>query len=166
MLAAGLRLWAVTVDVGEAALTGAAVELAIRAYGGRFADPGWPWIVEGDDLGVFCLDVVAMTGWGERYGEHPVMAIVEALAGGRPARCVYRSCWPGWTDRRSPWSWQRFGRRLGVAGMWRCTRSAAIRNGWPAGPRPARAIGGRSTSSTSRLPRCTPTRPPRSQQVR
>lgn len=89
MVAAGLRLWARMVPPAEAALTSAAVELVIRFGHGEFADPGWPWVREGpasDPLGLFWLDVEAMTVWNSGQPAHPVMHFVEALAGGRPVR--------------------------------------------------------------------------------
>jgi hypothetical protein len=89
MVAAGLRTWAASVDLAERALASAAVELVIRARDGEFADPGWPWVREGvasDPLGLFWLDVEAITAWNGGRPEHPVMAFVEALAGGRPVR--------------------------------------------------------------------------------
>ena len=87
MVAAGLRLWVGMLDQTEQALTGAAVELVIRARDGEFADPGWPWVREGsaaDPLGLFWLDVEAMTAWNGGRPEHQMMSFVEALAGGRP----------------------------------------------------------------------------------
>jgi hypothetical protein len=89
MVAAGLRLWPAAVDPAERALTSAAVELVIRFRRGEFADPGWPWVREGmasDPLGLFWLDVEAMTAWNGGRPEHPVMHFVEALTGGRPVR--------------------------------------------------------------------------------
>ena len=89
MIAAGLRLFAASVDPADAALAGAAVELVIRARGGEFVDPGWPWVVEGDaggPFGLFRLDPDAMTAWDGGRPEHAVMDFVEALAGGRPVR--------------------------------------------------------------------------------
>ena len=89
MVAAGLRLWARLVDPAEQALTAAAVELVVRARGGEFADPGWPWVVEGgpsDLFGQFRLDAGEMAEWYAGRPEHPVMVFVEALAGGRPVR--------------------------------------------------------------------------------
>jgi hypothetical protein len=93
MVADGLRLWARTADPDELLLTGAAVELVIRAHGGHFADAGWPWIVEGhaaDPLGLFRLDADVMAAWDHGRPEHPVMDFVEALAGGRPVRQLAR----------------------------------------------------------------------------
>lgn len=89
MVAAGLRLWAAGVHADEAALTGAAVELVVRACGGEFTDPGWPWIREGsesDPLGLVWLDPAAMSVWKGGQAEHAVMDFIEALAGGRPVR--------------------------------------------------------------------------------
>ena len=89
MVAAGLRMSVGMLDQAEQALTAAAVELVIRARGGEFADPAWPWIREGmasDPLGLFWLDVEAMSQWDAGRPEHPVMDFVEALAGGRPVR--------------------------------------------------------------------------------
>ena len=92
MIADGLRLWARSfdrADRAEAALTSAAVELVLRARGGDFADPGWPWIRECDSFdpsGLFRLDPDAMATWDSGRPEHPVMDFVEALAGGRPVR--------------------------------------------------------------------------------
>lgn len=73
----------------EAALTGAAVELVIRASGGEFLDPGWPWTrecSESDRLGVFWLDPARMSAWNGGQAEHAVLDFIEALAGGRPVR--------------------------------------------------------------------------------
>jgi hypothetical protein len=92
MVAAGLRLWAGAVHRAERALTSAAVELVVRTRDGEFADLGWPWIREGlpsDPLGLFWLDVEAMTAWNGGRPEHPVMSFVEALAGGRPVRQLH-----------------------------------------------------------------------------
>lgn len=86
MVAAGVRAWADHLDETEQPLTAAAVELVVRANGGEFADLGWPWVREARDLGLFWLDVDAMTAWDGGRPEHPVMSFVEALAGGRPAR--------------------------------------------------------------------------------
>jgi hypothetical protein len=89
MIADGLRLSVRLAHSDEVALVGAAVELIIRGRAGEFADPGWPWIIEGgpaDALGLFRLDPDAMTAWDSGRPAHPVMALVEALAGGRPVR--------------------------------------------------------------------------------
>ena len=87
MVAAGLRMWAASVDPAERSLTAAAVDLVIRARDGEFADPGWPWVREGlasNPLGLFWLDAEAMTAWNGGRPEHQAMSFVEALAGGRP----------------------------------------------------------------------------------
>ena len=89
MIAHGLRLSVRLADPAEAALTGAAVGLVVRARGGEFADAGWPWVVEGgrsEPLGLFRLNPDAMAAWDCGRPAHPVMAFVEALAGGRPVR--------------------------------------------------------------------------------
>lgn len=89
MIADGLRRWSRGLDQSESARVAAAVELLVRANTGEFADPGWPWVREGDPagpLGLFWLDPDAMAGWDCGRPEHPVMDFVEALAGGRPVR--------------------------------------------------------------------------------
>lgn len=86
MVAAGLRAGVEQLDQGEQPLYAAAVELAVRANDGEFADLGWPWVTEAPDLGLFRLDCEAMTAWDDGRPEHPVIAFIEALAGGRPAR--------------------------------------------------------------------------------
>lgn len=86
MVAAGLRGWVDDLDQEVQPLTAAAVELLVRARGGEFADPGWPWVREGAELGRFWLDMDAMAGWDGGRPAGPVMSFVEALAGGRPAR--------------------------------------------------------------------------------
>ena len=93
MVADGLRLWARLADPAESSLTGAAAELVVRACSGRFADAGWPWVIEGDaadPLGLFKLDPGVMAAWDQGRPEHPVMDFVEALAGGRPVRHLAR----------------------------------------------------------------------------
>ena len=100
MIAAGLRMWPSSVGPTERALTSAAVELVIRARHGEFADPSWPWVREGDTfdpLGLFWLDVEAMTAWNGGRPEQPVMSFVEALSGGRPARLLREQL--RWLDR-------------------------------------------------------------------
>jgi hypothetical protein len=89
MVAHGLRLWCRNLERSESGRVAAAVELVIGAHHGEFADPGWPWVVEGDPsepLGLFRLDADAMAAWDSGRPEHPVMDFVEALAGGRPVR--------------------------------------------------------------------------------
>ena len=86
MVAAGLRAWADELDQEGQSLPGVAVELAVRAYAGEFADAAWPWVREAGALGLFWLDVDAMAAWDGGRPAHPIMCLVEALAGGRPAR--------------------------------------------------------------------------------
>ena len=86
MVAAGLRAWADELDQKGQPLPGVAAELVIRARAGEFADAGWPWVREAGALGLFWLDVDAMTAWDAGRPAHPLMSFVEALAGGRPAR--------------------------------------------------------------------------------
>ena len=86
MVAAGMRAGVELLDQDEQPLAGAAVELILRACGGEFADLGWPWVREAGALGLFWLDVDAMAAWDGGRPAHPIMCLVEALAGGRPAR--------------------------------------------------------------------------------
>jgi hypothetical protein len=82
-------LWCRNLDPFESGRLAAAVELVVRAHDGEFADPGWPWVVEGgpsDPLGLFRLDPDEMAAWDGGRPEHPVMDFVEALAGGRRVR--------------------------------------------------------------------------------
>jgi hypothetical protein len=83
MVAAGLREWVATVPGEEADLTAAAVELVIGAFDGRLADPGWPWVREGDKLGVFWLDPDAMAQFDCRGVALCLLPLVESLLGGR-----------------------------------------------------------------------------------
>jgi hypothetical protein len=76
---ARLRCWARGLYGVEAA-----VELLLRAFGGRFADPGWPWILS--DAQCVWLDgsrihngIGALSG-----GEQRILQLVEALATGAP----------------------------------------------------------------------------------
>lgn len=76
----GLRRWA----RGSYPLE-AAVELLTRAFGGKFAEPGNPWLPAGDRP---WLDVRAMTDDELGVlagGEQRVLRIVRSLAGGPPA---------------------------------------------------------------------------------
>jgi hypothetical protein len=76
---AGLREWARGLYAVEAA-----VELLLRAFGGRFASPGCGWVVVDASGDRVWLDVEAMdAGWASG-GEQRVLAVVEALAGGDP----------------------------------------------------------------------------------
>ena len=77
--------------------TEAAVELLIRARGGRFVEPGQPWL-RTDDRGITWLDAQLI----ERYshavssGERHILALVEALALGKPSK-MWAVSWPAWT---------------------------------------------------------------------
>lgn len=79
---AGLRAWAKGVYPLEAA-----VELLVRAFGGRFATPGNPWIQPCDQPGLWWLDptqitddtLAALSG-----GEQRVLRLASGLAGGDP----------------------------------------------------------------------------------
>jgi hypothetical protein len=83
MVAAGLREWVATVPGEEADLTRAAVELVIEAFDGGLADPSWPWVREGDELGMFWLDPEPMARFDGQGGELRLLPLVEALLGGR-----------------------------------------------------------------------------------
>ncbi len=94
MIASGLRLWASSVHRSERALTEAAVELVIGAYGGRLADWGWPWVREGGPLqpyGLFWLNPGAMSGFGHEDGSYELrlLPLVQSLTGGRPVRRLW-----------------------------------------------------------------------------
>src|SRR4029450_9193507 len=69
--------------------TEAAVELLIRARSGRFMDPGLPWL-RTDDRGITSLDaqVIARYSHAASSGERHILALVEALALGRPLEDV------------------------------------------------------------------------------
>lgn len=62
--------------------TEAAVELLARAFGGRFAEPGWPWIKD-DDQGRAWLDAEEILGHAGVLsgGERRVLEVVASLAG-------------------------------------------------------------------------------------
>lgn len=83
MVCAGLRLWSATIEGPDADFNAAAVELVISAYAGSLADPGWPWVREADELGVFWLDSEAMPSFDGVGGELHLLPVVEALLGGR-----------------------------------------------------------------------------------
>ncbi len=72
----GLRSWA-RGDYAEEA----GVELLVRAFGGRFADPGWPWIQACDRPGWYWVDAECMpANWGVlSRGERRVLALVAGL---------------------------------------------------------------------------------------
>lgn len=79
----GLRRWANGVYPLEAA-----VELVARAFGGRFARVGYPWVAQGDGPNVYWLDVEQLTAENTGAysgGERRLLALVVAsLAGGAP----------------------------------------------------------------------------------
>jgi hypothetical protein len=61
--------------------TEAAVELLIRACGGRFVDPSQPWLCT-DDRGIVWLDaqVIGQYSHAVSSGQRHILALVEALA--------------------------------------------------------------------------------------
>lgn len=75
----GLRAWA-----GGVYATEAAVELLVRSFGGRFADPSQPWIRH--RLGGYWLDTDALAEMSGALssGQSRVLAVVQALAANRP----------------------------------------------------------------------------------
>jgi hypothetical protein len=79
---AGLRRWAAGSYAYEAA-----VELLIRAFNGRFARPGWPWIPDtSGELSWLDADQITPGTTGALSGgERRLLAVVAALAGGQPA---------------------------------------------------------------------------------
>jgi hypothetical protein len=83
-IAAELRDWARGCHSTEAA-----VELLIRACGGRFVDPGQPWL-RTDDRGITWLDaqVIGRYSYAVSSGERHILALVEALALGKPLQDV------------------------------------------------------------------------------
>jgi hypothetical protein len=78
---AGLRAWAKGSYPEEAA-----VELLARAFGGRFADQGWPWVRSCEHSGWYWLDPDAIwTGTGTlSSGERRMLNVIAALIGGQP----------------------------------------------------------------------------------
>ncbi len=79
---AGLRSWAKGLYPLEAA-----VEILVRAFGGRFAAPGQPWIQPCDQPGWWWLDVTMLVDDQIGHlsgGEQRVLRIVASLAGGAP----------------------------------------------------------------------------------
>lgn len=78
---AGLRAWARGSYPEEAA-----VELLGRAFGGRFASPGWPWVRACEHAGWYWLDPEAIwTGTASlSSGERRMLNVVAALVGGQP----------------------------------------------------------------------------------
>jgi hypothetical protein len=83
-IAAELRTWARGCHSTEAA-----VELLIRARGGRFVESGQPWLLT-DDRGITWLDpeVIGQYSDAVSSGERHILALVEALALGRPLEDV------------------------------------------------------------------------------
>ena len=83
-IAADLRTWA-----RGSHSTEAAVELLIRARGGRFVDPSQPWL-RTDDRGIVWLDarVIRQYAHAVSSGERHILALVEALALGGPLEDV------------------------------------------------------------------------------
>jgi hypothetical protein len=79
-IAAELRNWARGCHSTEAA-----VELLIRARGGRFLEPGQPWL-RTDDRGITWLDahVIKRYSHAVSSGARHILALVEALAVGKP----------------------------------------------------------------------------------
>lgn len=79
---AGLRSWAKGLYPLEAA-----VEILVRAFGGRFAAPGNPWIQPCDQPGWWWLDATMLVDDQLGHlsgGEQRVLRIVASLAGGAP----------------------------------------------------------------------------------
>jgi hypothetical protein len=79
-IAAELRKWARGCHSTEAA-----VELLIRARGGRFVEPGQPWLST-DDRGITWLDAQLVRQYAHAVssGERHILALVESLALGGP----------------------------------------------------------------------------------
>jgi hypothetical protein len=86
-IAAELRTWARGCNSTEAA-----VELLIRARGGRFMEPGQPWL-RTDDRGITWLDpgVIGRYSDAVSSGERHILALVEALGTWQAARRCGRS---------------------------------------------------------------------------
>lgn len=75
-----LRRWARGVYPIEAA-----VELLIRAHGGRFAREGWPWIEPREDRFVLVAEQITEDSIGVLSGgERRILRVVASLAGGCP----------------------------------------------------------------------------------
>lgn len=83
MVCAGLRQWSAATQSPDADFTAAVVELMITAYDGSLVDPGWPWVCEAEELGVFWLDPEPMQHFDGLAGELRLLPVVEALLGGR-----------------------------------------------------------------------------------
>ncbi|GAA2109473.1 hypothetical protein GCM10009841_30810 [Microlunatus panaciterrae] len=77
----GLRWWAQGAYAEEAA-----VELLVRAFGGRFAAAGWPWVRSCERPGWWRLDADEFGGHTDvlSSGEQRVLAVVEALVSAGP----------------------------------------------------------------------------------
>jgi hypothetical protein len=84
------------------------VELLIRARGGRFVEPGQPWL-RTDDRGITWLDAEVIARYADAVssGERHILALVEALALGKPLEDVAVS-WPAWTPSTSVWAAGRY----------------------------------------------------------
>jgi hypothetical protein len=83
-IAAELRNWARGCHSTEAA-----AELLIRARGGRFVEPGQPWL-RTDDRGITWLDAEVIARYADAVssGERHILALIAALALGKPLeRC-------------------------------------------------------------------------------
>jgi hypothetical protein len=83
-IATELRNWARGCNSTEAA-----VESLIKARGGRFLEPGQPWL-RTDDRGITWLDAqtTALYSHAVYSGERHILALVEALALGKPLEDV------------------------------------------------------------------------------
>jgi hypothetical protein len=83
-IATELRNWARGCNSTEAA-----VELLIKARSGRFLEPGQPWL-RTDDRGITWLDAktTALYSHAISSGERHILALVEALALGKPLEDV------------------------------------------------------------------------------
>jgi hypothetical protein len=77
-----LRRWATGSYANEAA-----VELLIRAFNGRFAGPGWPWITAtAGELTWLDVEQITEHSTGALSGgERRLLAVIASLAGGPPA---------------------------------------------------------------------------------
>lgn len=76
----GLRQWAKGLYPLEAA-----VELLVRAFGGRFARVGYPWVAQSSGADGYWLDVEQLTPENTAVysgGERRLLALVASLAGG------------------------------------------------------------------------------------
>lgn len=64
----------------------AATELLLRAFGGRFAQPGWPWMVHDAEYGNTYIDFDAIPAslGGLSGGEQRFLNIAASLGGGWP----------------------------------------------------------------------------------